>query len=264
MAWSALNPQVDDWRGRSVWLVGASSGIGHACAQALIAAGARVAVSARQAPLLEQLCAGHDALPVPCDVTDIESVRQAAERVRAHQGLDWVVYCAGHYKPIRPLRGFDLPEIMRHQSVNYHGALHVIDAVLPHLVEQGRGHLSMVASVAGYRGLPMSLAYGPTKAAMQHLAEILYMELRPAGIGVSVVNPGFVATPLTAQNRFHMPALIQPDEAARAMLKGWARGEFEIHFPKRFSLFLKLLRLLPERWYFSWVWRATQGNLNKP
>ena len=86
------------------------------------------------------------------------------------------------------------------------------------------------------------------KAAMQHLAEILYMELRPAGIGVSVVNPGFVATPLTAQNRFHMPALIQPDEAARAMLKGWARGEFEIHFPKRFSRFLFADYVYLTRW----------------
>ncbi|MDI9330644.1 MAG: SDR family NAD(P)-dependent oxidoreductase [Alphaproteobacteria bacterium] len=261
---AGLNPAVADWRGRSIWLVGASSGIGQACAQALMAAGARVAVSARQATLLEQLCAGHDALPVPCDVTDLESVREAAERVRAHQGLDWVVYCAGHYKPIRPLENLNLPELLRHQAVNYNGVLHVLDAVLPALVEQGRGHISMVGSVAGYRGLPMSMAYGPTKAAMHHLAEILYMELKPAGIGVSVVNPGFVATPLTAQNQFHMPALLQPDEAARAMLHGWERGEFEIHFPKRFSRFLKCLRWLPDRWYFPLVWRATQGSLKKP
>ena len=100
MVGSALNPPIQDWRGRSVWLIGASSGIGHACAQALIAAGARVAVSARQAQALEALCAGHDALAVPCDVTELASVRQAAERVRAHQGLDWIVYCAGHYKEI--------------------------------------------------------------------------------------------------------------------------------------------------------------------
>ncbi len=215
-----LNPPVSDWRGRSVWLVGASSGIGRACAQALIAAGARVAVSARQAALLDEICAGHTALAVPCDVTDADSVRLAAERVREHQGLDWVIYCAGHYKPIRPLNDLNLPELMRHQEVNYHGALYVLDAVLPALKTQGHGHFSMVASVAGYRGLPMSLAYGPTKAAMQHLAEILYMELKPAGIGVSVINPGFVATPLTQQNRLHMPALMQPEEAAQAMLDG--------------------------------------------
>jgi NAD(P)-dependent dehydrogenase (short-subunit alcohol dehydrogenase family) len=262
MGFGALNQPVSDWRGRSVWLVGASSGIGRACAEALIAAGARVAVSARSADALQDICAGHDALAVPCDVTDVESVRQAAERVRVHQGLDWVVYAAGYYHPIRPLKALNLPELMRHQAVNYHGALHVLDAVLPTLVAQQGGHLSLVASVAGYRGLPLSLAYGPTKAALQHLAEILYMELKPAGIGVSVVNPGFVATPLTAQNRFHMPALMQPAQAAQAMLRGWQKGEFELHFPRRFSRFLKLLRWLPDRLYFSWVWRATQGSIN--
>ena len=264
MFFSPLNAPARTWQGRSVWLIGASTGIGKACAQALMAQGARVAVSARQQGLLQELCAGHsNAFSVPCDVTDSASVQKAAEQVQAHQGLDWVVYCAGHYKPIRPLDNLNLPELMRHQAVNYHGALHAIDAVLPTLVAQRHGHISLLASVAGYRGLPMSLAYGPTKAAMQHLAEILYMELRPAGIGVSVVNPGFVATPLTAQNRFHMPALIQPEEAARAMLRGWQHGLFEIHFPRRFSNFLKILRWLPDRLYFALVWRATQGDLKK-
>lgn len=261
---ASMNPPVSHWQGRSVWLVGASTGIGKACAQALLAQGARVAVSARQAKLLQEVCQGHEqALAVPCDVTDPASVQQAAEQVRQHQGLDLVVYCAGHYKAVRPLKNFDLPELMRHQAVNYHGALHVIDAVLPTLAQQQHGHLSLLASVAGYRGLPMSLAYGPTKAALQHLAEILYMELRPAGIGVSVINPGFVATPLTAQNSFKMPALIQPEEAAQEMIKGWQRGEFEIHFPRRFSRFLKCLRWLPDRWYFSLVWRATQSSISK-
>jgi NAD(P)-dependent dehydrogenase (short-subunit alcohol dehydrogenase family) len=263
MFFAPLNAPVRNWQGRSVWLIGASTGIGKACAQALMAQGARVAVSARQAPLLQDLCAGHpNAYSVPCDVTDPVSVRQAAEQVQAQQGLDWVVYCVGHYKPVRPLQNFDLPELMRHQVVNYHGALHAIDAVLPTLVAQRGGHISLLASVAGYRGLPMSLGYGPTKAAMQHLAEILFMELRSAGIGVSVVNPGFVATPLTAQNRFHMPALMQPEQAAREILTGWEKGEFEIHFPRRFSRLLKFLRWLPDRLYFSLVWRATQGSIH--
>jgi NAD(P)-dependent dehydrogenase (short-subunit alcohol dehydrogenase family) len=261
---AAMNTPIQNWQGRSVWLVGASTGIGKACALSLLAQGARVAVSARQADLLAQICQDQpQALAVPCDVTDPMSVRRAAEQVRQHQGLDLVVYCAGHYKAVRPLKNFDLPELMRHQEVNYHGALHVIDAVLPSLIQQQHGHLSVLASVAGYRGLPMSLAYGPTKAALQHLAEILYMELRPAGIGVSVINPGFVATPLTAQNNFKMPALIQPEEAADEMIKGWQKGEFEIHFPRRFSRFLKLLRCLPDRWYFPLVWRATQSSMSK-
>jgi short-subunit dehydrogenase len=138
------------------------------------------------------------------------------------------------------------------------GALRVLDAVLPALLHQGYGHISLLASVAGYRGLPQSLAYGPTKAALINLAETLYLDLSPKGIGVSLVNPGFVETPLTSQNNFHMPALMQPAQAAKAMLKGWAKGRFEIHYPKRFTLWLKLLRVLPYRWYFALVRRATK------
>ena len=147
--------------------------------------------------------------------------------------------------------------MLRHQEVNYAGALRVLDAVLPLLLAQGQGHISLVSSVAGWRGLPNGLAYGPTKAALTHLAESLYLDLQDRGLGVSVINPGFVATPLTAQNNFQMPALMTPDQAATAMLKGWAQGAFDIHFPKRFTLWLKLLRLLPYRWYFALVRRFT-------
>jgi NAD(P)-dependent dehydrogenase (short-subunit alcohol dehydrogenase family) len=150
---------------------------------------------------------------------------------------------------------------LQHQQVNYVGALYLLDALLPQLLAQARagqgGHLSLVSSVAGYRGLPKSLAYGPTKAALTHLAQTLYLDLHPLGLGVSVVNPGFVATPLTAQNEFRMPALITPDQAAEEMLRGWARGEFEIHFPKRFTRVLKTLGLLPDGPYFAAVRRAT-------
>jgi short-subunit dehydrogenase len=111
--------------------------------------------------------------------------------------------------------------------------------------------------VAGYTGLPNSLAYGPTKAALTHLGEVLYLDLKGKGIGVSVVHPGFVATPLTAQNTFHMPALITPAQAAQAMLQGWQAGEFNIHFPKRFTRVLACLRLLPYRWYFPLVRKFT-------
>jgi short-subunit dehydrogenase len=125
------------------------------------------------------------------------------------------------------------------------------------MLQQGFGHISLVSSVAGWRGLPNGLAYGPTKAAMTNLAETLYMDLQDRGIGVSLINPGFVATPLTAQNNFQMPALLTPEQAAQAMLKGWAQGEFDIHFPKRFTLWLKLMRLMPYRFYFALVRRFT-------
>jgi NAD(P)-dependent dehydrogenase (short-subunit alcohol dehydrogenase family) len=253
------NPVMAQWSGRRVWLVGASTGIGLALAEALHAAGADVLVSARQAAALEAFAAAHPgATPVPLDVTDPASVRDAARTLLSSGPLDLVVYCAGHYHAVRAT-DWSLAEMLRHQQVNYVGALHVLDAVLPALLTQGQGHVSLLGSVAGYRGLPRSLAYGPTKAALIHLAEALYLDLRERGIGVSIVNPGFVRTPLTAQNDFHMPALMTPEAAAGEILEGWARGGFEIHFPRRFTLAMKLLRLLPFAAYQALVRRITAG-----
>ena len=254
----ALNPVMRDWSGQRVWLVGASSGIGRATASALHARGAVVVVSARQGAALQQFVAQHPgSLAIPLDVTDAAALRSAAHTLAEAGGIDCVVYCAGHYRA-HTATAFDLADMLRHNDVNYVGALKLLDAVLPVLQAQGRGHISLVASVAGYRGLPKSLAYGPTKAALIHLAESLYTDLRPRGIGVSLINPGFVATPLTAQNTFPMPALVTPEVAARRILQGWARGAFEIHFPKRFTRMLKALRPMPDGMYFGAIRRAVR------
>lgn len=254
----AHNPQITDWRGQTVWLVGASSGIGLATAQALHRAGAQVVVSARQQDLLQAFVAGHaGARAYPLDVTDAAAVQAVAGQLLAQGPLDLVVYCAGHYKAQRAYE-FNLPQMLLHQQINYVGALHVLAAVLPAMLERGRGHLSLIGSVAGYRGLPKSLAYGPTKAALINLAESLYADLHPRGIGVSLVNPGFVQTPLTEQNRFHMPALITPEQAADEMLKGWRRGRFEIHYPRRFTVWMKLLKCLPHALYLPLVTRMAK------
>jgi len=260
--WGApLNQPIQNWQGRRVWLVGASSGIGLACAKALHVAGAKVIVSAREVGALSEWAetCKKEGLPVELmslDVTDALQVKYVARQVATRGSLDFVLYCAGHYRAQRATE-FDLKDMLRHQDVNYNGMLRVLDAVLPMFLQQGCGHISLVSSVAGWRGLPNGLAYGPTKAAMTHLAETLYMDLQDKGIGVSVINPGFVATPLTAQNNFQMPALISPEEAAKAMLAGWSEGLFDIHFPKRFTAWLKLLRLLPYRIYFALVRRFT-------
>jgi NAD(P)-dependent dehydrogenase (short-subunit alcohol dehydrogenase family) len=252
-----LNPRQTDWQGKTVWILGASSGIGAATASALHAQGARVIVSARQQDALQAFVDTHaGSQAIPLDVTDRQALQAAAQSVLAQGRLDCVVYCAGYYQA---MRGFalDADDAMRHMQVNYFGALYLLEAVVAPLLAQGCGHISLVGSVAGYSGLPNSLAYGPSKAALIHLAETLYLDLKDRGVGVSIINPGFVETPLTANNTFKMPALITPEQAAHAILKGWAAGAFEIHFPKRFTLWLKLLRLLPYRSYFALVARAT-------
>jgi NAD(P)-dependent dehydrogenase (short-subunit alcohol dehydrogenase family) len=252
-----FNLPITDWHGRSVWLIGASSGIGLATAKALHAAGARVVVSARKAELLQAFVDTHPgAQAVVLDVSDATAMAQAANYVQAHQSLDVVMYCAGHYQAMRATE-YSLPDMLRHLDVNYSGALRMLDAVLPTLVAQGTGHLSFISSVAGFRGLPQSLAYGPTKAALINLVETLYYDLSPHGVGVSLINPGFVETPLVAGNDFAMPALITPERAATEILKGWRKGEFHIHFPKRFTRVLLLMRLLPYRWYFALLRRST-------
>ena len=252
-----LNPPLHDWHGRRVWLVGASTGIGRALAGQLHALGATVIVSARKADALQDFVTQHPgSITLPLDVTDRAAVQRAADAALAEGPLDLVCYCAGHYHAMRA-SAIDLDDLLRHHEVNTVGALHVLAAITPGMVTRGQGHISLVSSVAGFRGLPRSLAYGPTKAALINLAESLYLDLQPLGLGVSVITPGFVATPLTAGNEFPMPALLTPEQAAAEILRGWERGEFMIHFPKRFSRFLLLLRLLPYRAYFALVRRLT-------
>ncbi|WP_395702943.1 SDR family NAD(P)-dependent oxidoreductase [Aquabacterium sp.] len=260
----SLNPPIRSWQGQCVWLVGASTGIGRATASALHAQGAKVIVSARNAVALSRFVDEHaGAEALACDATDAQALEQAAASLVARHGrIDLTMYCAGHYHAMQATR-FDLADALRHQQVNYVGALNWLAAVLPVALRQAAqglpAHLSVVASVAGYRGLPQALAYGPTKAALINLAETLYLDLAQHGVGVSLINPGFVETPLTAQNRFRMPALMQPEQAAQAIIDGWQAGRFEIHFPKRFTLGLKALRWLPDSLYFAAVQRGVNA-----
>lgn len=249
-----MNPKISDWRGKRVWLVGASSGIGAAFAKALGREGTRLALTARRVEKLQELDLS-DALLLPGDATDAASLAEIRQTiVGAWGGIDLVVYLAGDYVPMR-VDDFDLATAERVVTVNFNGALRLAGAVLGDL--QPGGGIAFVASVAGYRGLPKALAYGPGKAALIHFAECLYYDLAPRGIGVWVINPGFVATQLTARNDFAMPALLTPEQAAAAILDGFRTGHFEIHFPKRFTRLMKFLASLPYRWYFRAIRRFT-------
>jgi NAD(P)-dependent dehydrogenase (short-subunit alcohol dehydrogenase family) len=253
-----MNPRIKDWHGQRVWVIGASTGIGEACAHLLADLGARVAFSSRSIDKLLVTTSGlPSALAVPLDVTDRASVGLACERIVGQWGgIDLVLVVAGGYNEMR-VDSFDLAAANGMIDLNLRGVFNCLDAVLPLLLKQGRGGIGIVASVAGYGGLPKALVYGPTKAALINLSESLYLDLRPRGIAVYQINPGFVDTPLTAHNDFKMPALMTADDAAHAMVEAMERGQFHIHFPKRFTNGLRFARLLPYRLYFWLIHKVT-------
>lgn len=235
------------------WITGASTGIGRELALQLSARGVRVAASARSAEKLAAL--GPSVLAIPLDVTDAAACRAAVDRIESELGpIDLAVLGAGTYSPVA-VDALDPTVFAAMMDTNYMGVVNCLSALAPRMMARGRGHLSWIASVAGYMGLPKAAAYGPTKAALINLAECLAPEMKLKGVLVSVINPGFVATPLTAQNDFEMPFLMQPDEAARRTIAGLAQGRFEIAYPRRFVAILRTLRALPYPVFFSLITR---------
>jgi NADP-dependent 3-hydroxy acid dehydrogenase YdfG len=257
----ALNRKIRDWAGKRVWIIGASTGIGAALAARLHALGARVALSARSADKLDALAAklgGARACALPLDITDVASIAAAdAALAKSWNGYDLVVLMAGDYRAMRAWE-IDLAVARQMVATNWEGFLNGLSVVVPRLMAAGAGGIALVSSVAGYRGLPKALVYGPTKAALINLAETLFIDLKARGLDVYLINPGFVKTPLTAQNDFEMPHLITPEEAALEIVKGFEAGEFEIHFPKAFTRMLKTLRHLSYPLYFKAVKRFTR------
>jgi NAD(P)-dependent dehydrogenase (short-subunit alcohol dehydrogenase family) len=241
---------------KTVWITGASTGIGAEVAHQLAEAGVVVAMSARKADLLHAAAAGNSNLkPYPLDVTDVAAVAATFARIEQDLGpVDLIIAGAGTYSPVS-LDDFGPAPFRQMYEVNYLGVIHVLAAVLPVWRKRRAGQIAWIASVAGYRGLPKAAAYGPTKAALINLAESLKPELQRDGIAVSVINPGFVKTPLTQQNDFDMPFLMEVADAARLTIAGLARGKFEVAYPRRFVAILKLARILPYRLYFALVRR---------
>ena len=256
----SLNNKITDWSKQRVWIVGASTGIGAALADLLHMRGAKVAVSARSADKLAAMVmrlGQSRAMALPLDITDVETIKLAEQQlIAAWGGYDLVIFMAGDYTAMRAWE-IDLAVAQRMVDVNWTGFMNGLSVVIPTLMKQKTGGIALVSSVAGYRGLPKSLVYGPTKAALINLAETLYIDLKEKGLDIYLINPGFVKTPLTAQNDFEMPSIITPEVAALEIEKGLANGEFEIHFPKRFTNVLKLLRHLPYSLYFRAIKKST-------
>lgn len=242
------------------WITGASSGIGAALARRMAGAGWTVAASARGSDGLAALAAEPTAgriLPFPLDVTDLDACRATVARIEAEAGpIATAVLAAGSHTPV-DARSFDAAVVRQLVEVNLMGVVHAVDAVLPALIGRRAGRLVIVSSVAGYRGLPTAAGYGATKAALINFAESLKFDLDGLGIVTQVVCPGFVRTPLTERNPFPMPFLMEADAAADRLFRGLQGDRFEITFPRRFALILKLLGLLPDPLYFALMHRMT-------
>jgi NADP-dependent 3-hydroxy acid dehydrogenase YdfG len=249
---------IDNFSGKRVWVIGASSGIGEACANALLSHGAKVALSSRRVERLNQIAlnrSNDQTLVIPLDVTDDAQLQDGYKTILgAWGGIDLLLFVSGMYVPLRA-DNFDIKIAEKTINANLLGPMRAVALVLPEMLKSRSGHIAIVGSVAGYSGLPKALAYGPSKAAIINFCENLYYDLLPARVSVHMISPGFVATEATAQNDFEMPALITADVAAQEILTGIQQGEFDIHFPKRFSRFLKFLRILPYPIYFGIVRR---------
>lgn len=238
---------LTSFENKVIWIIGASSGIGAALAMELAKRGAFIAISSRRAAELEQIKSSlpgglHTVLPL--DVRDSVATSNAATRLQAEMGkIDAIIYLAGLYQPMN-LDSLDLEQTKQIIEVNLLGVFNALDAVIPIFKQQGFGQIALCASVAGFVGLPGGQPYSATKAGIINLAESLRAEL-PDAIDVKLINPGFVKTQLTDKNSFKMPMIVSPEFAACEIAKGLLKNAFEIHFPKRFTLLLKLMRFLP-------------------
>jgi len=234
--------------GNHIWIIGASSGIGEALARELATQGATLILSARSTDKLnainEELGGAHTILPL--DAGDVDAFVKVAATLPK---IDSVIFMAALYSPHSD-KPKDIGFIHDMLNVNIGGAFNTVSAVLPIFEKQGYGQIALCGSVAGYRGLPYGQPYCATKAAIINYAESLKIELEPKNIDVKLINPGFVRTPLTDKNDFPMPMMIEARAAAKAIAKGLQSSMFEIHFPKKFTWIMKLLRILPTPIYF--------------
>lgn len=248
---------------RSVWITGAGRGIGEALAILCAQQGLTVYASSRTVSELERLknsCQSYPGtiVPTPLDITDPRQIEEVMQSWDKGAGLpELVILNAGTHDPF-PAQEFSAQRCQRVFDINLQGTINCLDPVLKRMLQSNSGQVAVMASVAGYRGLPTAAAYGASKAALIHLCEALRLDLKDSKVTLQVINPGFVRTPLTDKNDFKMPALQEPEEAAGSILKGLLSKRFEIAFPGRFVYFLKLLRILPYSWYFRLIGKTVK------
>ena len=239
---------------KKIWITGASSGIGKAVALKFSHEGWKVAVSARRKELLDELAKNPNIVSFPLDVTNRNQINEVFKNILDNFGeLDICLFSSGTYEP-KDEQNIDPDKIKNVINVNFIGVIDCVKSVERYFKDKKSGHISIVSSIAGYRGLPNSSGYGPSKAALTNFSESIYFDFKKFGVRVSVVSPGFIKTPLTDKNEFPMPFLKTPEYAAEKIFNGLVKSSaFEIHFPKGLTLILKFLRILPYRLYLFLV-----------
>ncbi len=239
---------------KKIWITGASSGIGKAVAEKFANNGWKVAVSARRKELLDELAKNQNITSFPLDVTNRDQINNIFKNILDEFGdLDICLFSSGTYEP-KDEQNIDPDKIKKVMTVNFLGVIDCVKAVEDFFKNKKSGHISIVSSIAGYRGLPNSSGYGPSKAALTNFAESIYFDFKKYNVKVSVVSPGFIKTPLTDKNEFPMPFLKSPEFAAKKIYHGLIKSKsFEIHFPKQLTLTLKFLRILPYKIYLFLV-----------
>ena len=241
---------------KKIWITGASSGIGKAVAEKFAKEGWQVAVSARRKEILDQMAKDRNISSFPLDVVDEENCKITFQKIISEfTQIDLCIFCSGTYDPKKE-KEIDIKQSKFIMDVNYFGVLNCVKSVEKYFKDKKNGHISIVSSIAGYRGLPNSSGYGPSKAALNNFAESIYFDFKKYNIRVSVISPGFIKTPLTDKNDFPMPFLRSVEFAAKKIYDGLTKSNsFEIHFPKQLTLILKFLRILPYKIYLFLIYK---------
>ncbi len=245
---------------KTIWITGASSGIGKSLALKFANEGWQVAASARREDLLNQLSESNQNIsPFPLDVTSRENCEKIFEKIKnKFENIDTCFFSTGTWDPKKE-KEIDIDQMKKVMEVNFFGTLNCIKAVEMYFKEKKNGNISIVSSIAGYRGLPNSTGYGASKAALNNLAESLYFDFGRYNVRVSLISPGFIKTPMTDKNQFKMPFLKTPEFAAEKIYNGLINGSsFEIDFPKELTLILKFLKILPDGVYFKLIRKLTK------
>ena len=239
---------------KNIWITGASSGIGKALAEKFAKQNWQVAISARRKELLDEIAQNENISSFPLDVTDDKRVKETFLNIlNKYKDIDLCIFCSGAYDP-KAEKEINKDQIRKIMEVNFFGVLNCIKSVEEYFKNKKNGHISIVSSIAAYRGLPNSSGYGPSKAALTNLTESLYFDFKKYNVRISLVSPGFIKTALTDKNEFPMPFIKSPKFAAEKMFKGLTKSKaFETHFPKELTFFLKFLRVLPYKMYLFMI-----------